>query len=98
MKFEISTFVTDDGTDPVSMARAIEERGFDSLVIAERTHIPASRTTANTSTSIRHSVVRSRFSNRIPHLHWRRPRYHRQAGDPTRRGLDLQPAARGASE
>lgn len=46
MKFGISTFVTDDGIDPVSLARAIEERGFDSLVIAEHTHIPASRETA----------------------------------------------------
>ena len=39
-KIGISTFVTDDGIDPVSLARAIEERGFDSLVIAEHTHIP----------------------------------------------------------
>jgi probable F420-dependent oxidoreductase len=43
MKFGISTFVSDDGIDPVSLARAIEERGFASLVIAEHTHIPASR-------------------------------------------------------
>ncbi|AEV72324.1 putative F420-dependent oxidoreductase, Rv2161c family [Mycolicibacterium rhodesiae NBB3] len=43
MKFGISTFVTDDGIDPVSLARGVEERGFDSLVIAEHTHIPASR-------------------------------------------------------
>jgi probable F420-dependent oxidoreductase len=43
MKFGISTFVTDDGIDTVSLARAIEERGLDSLVIAEHTHIPASR-------------------------------------------------------
>ena len=46
MKFGISTFVTDDGIDPVSLARAIEERGFHSLVIAEHTHIPASRESA----------------------------------------------------
>ncbi|MDT5334655.1 MAG: hypothetical protein QOD90_160 [Mycobacterium sp.] len=46
MKFGISTFVTDDGIDPVSLATAIEERGFESLVIAEHTHIPASRETA----------------------------------------------------
>jgi probable F420-dependent oxidoreductase len=46
MKFGISTFVTDDGIDPVSLARAIEERGFSSLVIAEHTHIPASRESA----------------------------------------------------
>ena len=43
MKFGISTFVTDDGIDSVSLAKAIEERGFESMVIAEHTHIPASR-------------------------------------------------------
>jgi probable F420-dependent oxidoreductase len=46
MKFGISTFVTDDGIDPVSLARAIEERGFHSLVVAEHSHIPASRESA----------------------------------------------------
>jgi probable F420-dependent oxidoreductase len=46
MKFGISTFVNDDTIDPVSLARAIEERGFHSLAIAEHTHIPASRETA----------------------------------------------------
>lgn len=45
MKFGISTFVNDDTIDTVSLARAIEDRGFDSLVIAEHTHIPASRET-----------------------------------------------------
>src|SRR4051812_29108881 len=43
MKIGISTFVTDDGIDTVSLSRAIEERNFDSLVIAEHTNIPASR-------------------------------------------------------
>jgi len=46
MKFGISTFVNDDTIDPVSLARAIEERGLQSLTIAEHTHIPASRETA----------------------------------------------------
>jgi probable F420-dependent oxidoreductase len=46
MKFGISTFVNDDSIDTVTLARAIEERGFDSLVIAEHTHIPASRESA----------------------------------------------------
>jgi probable F420-dependent oxidoreductase len=46
MKFGISTFVNDDTIDTVSLARAIEERDFDALVIAEHTHIPASRETA----------------------------------------------------
>ncbi|KUH85482.1 MULTISPECIES: LLM class F420-dependent oxidoreductase [unclassified Mycobacterium] len=43
MKFGISTFVNDDTIDTASLARAIEERGFDALAIAEHTHIPASR-------------------------------------------------------
>jgi probable F420-dependent oxidoreductase len=46
MKFGISTFVNDDSIDTVSLARAVEERGFASLVIAEHTHIPASRESA----------------------------------------------------
>jgi probable F420-dependent oxidoreductase len=46
MKFGISTFVNDDTIDTVSLARAIEERGFESLAIAEHTHIPASRESA----------------------------------------------------
>ncbi|BCI79683.1 F420-dependent oxidoreductase [Mycolicibacterium sp. TY66] len=45
MKFGISTFVDDDSIDPVSLARAIEERGFASLIVAEHSHIPASRET-----------------------------------------------------
>ena len=46
MKFGISTFVNDDTIDTVTLARAIEERGFQSLAIAEHTHIPASRESA----------------------------------------------------
>jgi probable F420-dependent oxidoreductase len=43
MKFGISTFVTDEGISSKALARAIEERGFDSLFVAEHTHIPLSR-------------------------------------------------------
>ncbi|RAV18348.1 LLM class F420-dependent oxidoreductase [Mycolicibacterium sp. GF69] len=43
MEFGISTFVNDDTIDTVSLARAIEERGFHALAVAEHTHIPASR-------------------------------------------------------
>lgn len=46
MKFGISTFVTDDGIDPVSLGRAVEERGFGALVIAEHSNIPVSRESA----------------------------------------------------
>src|SRR5262245_29657680 len=45
MKFGISTFITDQGIGPVPLGRALEERGFDALFIAEHSHIPADRTT-----------------------------------------------------
>lgn len=40
MKFGISTFVTDEGLSPSELARALQEREFDSLFVAEHTHIP----------------------------------------------------------
>lgn len=43
MEFGISTFVNDDTIDTLSLARAIEERRFHALAVAEHTHIPASR-------------------------------------------------------
>ena len=43
MKFGIATFVTDNGIRPDDLGRALEERGFDSLLLAEHSHIPASR-------------------------------------------------------
>jgi probable F420-dependent oxidoreductase len=45
MKIGVSTFVTDRGIAPTALARALEARNFDSLFIAEHTHIPASRET-----------------------------------------------------
>jgi probable F420-dependent oxidoreductase len=43
MQHGIVTFVTDYGIDPVELARAVEERGFDALFLTEHTHIPTSR-------------------------------------------------------
>ncbi|WP_197319232.1 LLM class F420-dependent oxidoreductase [Saccharomonospora sp. NB11] len=43
MKFGIATFVTDEGIRPTTLATALEERGFDSLFMAEHSHIPVSR-------------------------------------------------------
>ncbi|MEV0037701.1 LLM class F420-dependent oxidoreductase [Streptomyces sp. NPDC050804] len=43
MKFGVSTFITDQGIAPTALGRAVEERGLDSLFIAEHTHIPAER-------------------------------------------------------
>ncbi|MCP9954292.1 LLM class F420-dependent oxidoreductase [Actinomadura madurae] len=45
MQFGISTFVTDDGIPPGVLGRALEERGFESLYLAEHTHIPVKRET-----------------------------------------------------
>ena len=43
MRFGVATFVTDDGIRPDVLGRALEERGFDSLFIAEHSHIPVNR-------------------------------------------------------
>ena len=38
-------FPTDYGIDIAELARALEERGFESLFVCEHTHIPVSRRT-----------------------------------------------------
>ena len=43
MRFGVSTFVTDEGIGPAELGRALEERGFGSLYVAEHTHIPVKR-------------------------------------------------------
>jgi probable F420-dependent oxidoreductase len=43
MKFGIATFVTDEGIRPDALGEALEERGFDSLFLAEHSHIPVDR-------------------------------------------------------
>jgi probable F420-dependent oxidoreductase len=45
VRLGITTFVTDYTIDIVTLARAVEERGFASLYLPEHTHIPTSRTT-----------------------------------------------------
>jgi probable F420-dependent oxidoreductase len=45
MKFGISIFPTDLTLQPPDMARAVEERGFESLWFPEHSHIPVSRRT-----------------------------------------------------
>lgn len=44
MKFGVLMFPTDEAMNPAELARAAEERGFESLWFPEHTHIPASRT------------------------------------------------------
>lgn len=43
MKLGIAHFPTDYGIDVPDLARALEERGFESLFVCEHTHIPVSR-------------------------------------------------------
>ena len=45
MDHGVVTFLTDYGIEPLTLARAVEERGFDALFVTEHTHIPASRAT-----------------------------------------------------
>jgi probable F420-dependent oxidoreductase len=45
MDFGISYFATDEAIQPAEMARMVEERGFESLFVAEHSHIPVSRLT-----------------------------------------------------
>jgi probable F420-dependent oxidoreductase len=40
MGFGVLTFVTDEGIGPVELGKGLEERGFESLFVAEHTHIP----------------------------------------------------------
>lgn len=40
MRIGVTIFLTDQGIDPVTLARAVEERGFDSLYLPEHTHLP----------------------------------------------------------
>ncbi|KAA9158389.1 LLM class F420-dependent oxidoreductase [Amycolatopsis acidicola] len=43
MKLGITTFGTDEGMPVPELAKAMEERGFDALLLAEHSHIPVSR-------------------------------------------------------
>jgi probable F420-dependent oxidoreductase len=44
-RFGVTIFPTDYAIQPVELARAVEDRGFDSLFFPEHTHIPTSRRT-----------------------------------------------------
>src|SRR5690242_21034401 len=45
MKFGVAIFPTEDVQDPAELASMAQERGFESLLFPEHTHIPASRET-----------------------------------------------------
>src|SRR6202012_171920 len=40
VRIGVLTFVTDDGIGPVELGAVLEERGFESLFLAEHSHIP----------------------------------------------------------
>ncbi|MCA2263990.1 LLM class F420-dependent oxidoreductase [Mycobacterium marseillense] len=40
MGFGVLTFVTDEGIGPADLGKALEQRGFESLFLAEHSHIP----------------------------------------------------------
>lgn len=45
MRFGVLTFVTDEGIGAAELGAALEQRGFESLFLAEHTHIPVERIT-----------------------------------------------------
>jgi alkanesulfonate monooxygenase SsuD/methylene tetrahydromethanopterin reductase-like flavin-dependent oxidoreductase (luciferase family) len=45
MKYALTIFPTDEAIRPDELARAAEDRGFESLFFPEHTHIPCSRKT-----------------------------------------------------
>ena len=45
MHFGVAVFLTDYAPDPGTIARLVEDRGFESLFLPEHTHIPVSRET-----------------------------------------------------
>jgi probable F420-dependent oxidoreductase len=46
MDVGLAHFLTDYGMEPAELGRKVEERGFESLMLPEHTHIPVSRDTA----------------------------------------------------
>ena len=53
-QFGITMFPTDYSIQPVELARAVEERGLDSMFFPEHTHIPASRATPGAGFDVAH--------------------------------------------
>ena len=51
MKLGIANVITDEGMRPDVLGKALEESGFDSLVVAEHSHIPASRASTEPATA-----------------------------------------------
>ncbi|MCW2798466.1 MAG: rutA 3, partial [Nocardioides sp.] len=47
MRNGISLFSSDRGITPAALAKAAEERGFDTIYVPEHTHIPVKRQAAH---------------------------------------------------
>jgi probable F420-dependent oxidoreductase len=45
MRLGITVFLTDQGIDPATLAREVEQRGFDGLYVPEHTHLPVRNAT-----------------------------------------------------
>ena len=70
-RFGITMFPTDYSIQPIELARAVEERGFDALFFPEHTHIPRaakrrSRAAATCRNSTGIPTIRSLRSARAP--------------------------------
>ncbi|MFD0360992.1 LLM class F420-dependent oxidoreductase [Nocardia sp. GCM10030253] len=59
MEIGFSTFLTDEGISPTEFGRAVEERGFAALFLAEHTHIPVARETPYGSGELPRAYFRS---------------------------------------
>ena len=62
MKFAVGYFPTDEGIDPVTLARMVEERPFESLFFTDHTHVPATPQTRELMTR-RHGDVLPHFTH-----------------------------------
>lgn len=45
MKIGVGTLITDQGASPQTLAMALEDRGFDALIVGEHSHIPVQSST-----------------------------------------------------
>ncbi|MQA86258.1 MAG: TIGR03619 family F420-dependent LLM class oxidoreductase [Streptosporangiales bacterium] len=54
MEIGVCTFVTDESIGPAELGRALEERGFESLMVAEHSHFPVKRETPRVADLPRH--------------------------------------------
>ena len=59
MLYGVATFVTDKSVRPDELARMVEERGFESLSVAEHTHIPSSYLSSHPA------------GGELPEMYWR---------------------------